>query len=135
MGTLEAPLAYSHAFGLSPVAHNNVVCVDDTHIAFPVGRHISITNAETRQSIFMMPEHFDKVQRTTALAITPNRKYLACAEVVAEDEPAQVSVFALATGKRQRMLSPPVDVNVFQWVLPSSVYNLVNVVLECTYII
>ncbi|KAJ1618791.1 quinon protein alcohol dehydrogenase-like superfamily, partial [Pavlovales sp. CCMP2436] len=111
----EPPLTFGHAFGLSPVAHNNVVCVDDTHIAFPVGRHISVTNAETRASVFLMPEHFDKVQQTTALAISPNRKYIACAELVAEDEPAQVSVFALATGKRQRILSSPVDVNVFQW--------------------
>lgn len=90
--------------------------MDDNQIAFPVGRHISITNAETRASTFLLPDHFDKVQRITALALAPNRKYLACAEVVSEEEPAQVSIFTLSTGKRTRMITPPVEINVFQWV-------------------
>ncbi|KAJ4459588.1 putative flagellar associated protein [Paratrimastix pyriformis] len=94
-----------HAFGIAPRVGDNIYFVDDDRVVYPVGRHIAILKLSTRTIQWIME---DKNRAITAMAISPDRKYLAVCETILEgDGPPQISVYDLAKRKRSRILTHP----------------------------
>eukprot|EP00002_Diphylleia_rotans_P028089 TRINITY_DN5662_c0_g1_i1.p1 TRINITY_DN5662_c0_g1~~TRINITY_DN5662_c0_g1_i1.p1 ORF type:complete len:989 (+),score=210.63 TRINITY_DN5662_c0_g1_i1:224-3190(+) len=95
----------SFAFGIQGRIRDNVFYLDEERILYPVGNHIVIFNVESREMTFL-PDS-DKVKGFIAMAVSPNRKYLAVSEKLISDPIAQVTIINLQTRKRLRSLNYP----------------------------
>eukprot|EP01112_Ceratiomyxa_fruticulosa_P006377 TRINITY_DN17176_c0_g1_i1.p1 TRINITY_DN17176_c0_g1~~TRINITY_DN17176_c0_g1_i1.p1 ORF type:complete len:270 (-),score=52.50 TRINITY_DN17176_c0_g1_i1:611-1420(-) len=99
-----AVLTPYHSFGIQGRVKDCIFYLDANHVVFPVGRFIAIANLDSKEMSFL-PEHETggKVKSVLAMALTPNKKYLALSERLL-DSHAQVSIINLSTLKRQRVL-------------------------------
>ncbi|XP_006503434.1 cilia- and flagella-associated protein 57 isoform X1 [Mus musculus] len=82
-----------HVFGLRPHVTNNVFFFDEQIIIFPSGNHCVKYNIDQKWQKFIAGS--DKSQGMLALAISPNRRYLAISETV-QEKPA-VTIYELSS--------------------------------------
>ncbi|XP_075472167.1 cilia- and flagella-associated protein 57 isoform X2 [Ascaphus truei] len=99
-------VAQSHyIFGLRPRVVNNICYFDEQTIIFPSGNNCVKYNVDQKWQKFIPGS--EKSQGMQALAISPNRRYLAISEKGLEK--ATITVYDLAAGpfKKRKVLSAP----------------------------
>ncbi|ETK90168.1 hypothetical protein L915_06001 [Phytophthora nicotianae] len=100
--TSSAPgLIHRHFFGLKGSVHNNVAFAEESVLVYPCGHNVIIYNLESKEQQFI-----HGVETTgrgiTALAVAPNKRYVAVAE---QAERAVVHIHDLNTLRRRRTLT------------------------------
>lgn len=92
-------LVHRHVFGLKSDVKSNVHFVDDHQIVYPAGHNtvLYLTDQKLQQRVFPGTEGSEGI---TALALSPNKKFLAVCERCRDK--AICSVFDLQTGKKRR---------------------------------
>ncbi|KAF4046602.1 WD domain G-beta repeat [Phytophthora infestans] len=101
--TSSAPgLIHRHFFGLKGSVHNNVAFAEESVLVYPCGHNVIIYNLESKEQQFI-----HGVETTgrgiTALAVSPNKRYVAVAE---QAERAVVHIHDLNTLRRRKTLTP-----------------------------
>ena len=91
-----------HTFGLKADVKDNVHYLDEQTVLYPAGHNVVIFNTEQKTQRFISGT--EKTEGITAIAVSPNKKYVAVAERAAEGEKALVTVFDLHTLKRRKVL-------------------------------
>ena len=88
-----------HIFGLRGDVKDNIHFVEENTIIYPVGHTVVSYNVETKVQRFTpgSPES----EGITALAVSPNKKFLAVAE---RSDKGTISVYDLQTLKRRKVL-------------------------------
>eukprot|EP01065_Artemidia_motanka_P053300 TRINITY_DN985_c0_g1_i1.p1 TRINITY_DN985_c0_g1~~TRINITY_DN985_c0_g1_i1.p1 ORF type:complete len:1217 (+),score=514.48 TRINITY_DN985_c0_g1_i1:99-3749(+) len=89
-----------HVFGVKADVKDNIHYIDDQTIAYPVGRTFVIYNQVTNTQKFIMGP--DKAEAITAMALTPNKKYIA---VAVSGESPSVEIFDTTNRKRRKVLT------------------------------
>jgi len=99
-----------HAFGIKADVKDNIHYIDDTTVAYPVGRNVVIYNTQSNIQKFI--QGAEKTDAITAMALSPNKKYLAVAE---SGENPCIAIYDTTTRKRRKVLSIP-DLNSREYV-------------------
>jgi hypothetical protein len=73
-----APLSVRHVFGLASSVRDNIHTVDESHVLYPAGNSVVIYNTELKTQKLIPGS--DRGGGITALAVSPNRKFVAVAE-------------------------------------------------------
>lgn len=100
----------SYAFGLANDVCDNVCYLDEQHVVYPAGATLVIYNTSQHTQRFIPPS--EGSTGMTAMAVSPNRRYVALAErgTAAQPEPC-ISIYDLHTLKRRKVRD-------FEWPLP-----------------
>lgn len=98
----RATVSPRHAFGIKADVKDNICYLDEQTVLYPAGSNVVLFNSEQKTQKFIPGT--EKSEGITALAVSPNRKYVAVAERAAEGEKAQVTVYDLLTLKRRKVL-------------------------------
>ena len=98
----RAVVAPRHVFGIKADVRDNTSYFDEQTVLYAAGNNVVIFNSEQKSQKFIPAT--EKSEGITALAVSPNRKYVAVAERAAEGEKAQVTVYDLHTLKRRKVL-------------------------------
>eukprot|EP00760_Papus_ankaliazontas_P029336 PhM_4_TR420/c0_g1_i1/m.15018 len=77
-----------HSFGLHADCAENVHWLDDTRLAYPVGRNLVFHNTQSNTQKFL--QGAEKIDKITAMAISPGKKFIAVAE---SGDQAQIEIF------------------------------------------
>lgn len=97
----RAQVSTRHCFGIKADVKDNVYYLDEQTVLYPAGHNIVIFNAEQKIQKFIPGT--DNTEGITAIAVSPNHKYVAVAEQAKEGEKAMVTVFDLHTLKRRKV--------------------------------
>jgi len=100
-----ATVAPRHVFGIKADVKDNTSYFDEQTVLYAAGNNVVIFNTEQKSQKFIPGT--EKSEGITALAVSPNRKYVAVAERGVEGEKAQVTVYDLHTLKRRKVRAPP----------------------------
>ena len=98
----RATVAARHAFGIKADVKDNLCYLDEQTVLYPSGHNIVVFNTEQKTQKFIPGT--EGTEGITAMAVSPNRKYVAVAERAKEGEKAQVTIFDLHTLKRRKVL-------------------------------
>ena len=96
-------LAARYSLGVQADVKDNVHFVDEQTIVFPAGANVVFLNTETKEQKFVPIA--EKAVNITALALSPNKKYVAIAEAFPSPEPPQVTILDVQTLKKRKILS------------------------------
>jgi len=100
------PLAHRHLFGLKADVKNNVHYLEEGVILYPVGHTVVIHNLDTNVQKFITGSSSStqggKPSVITALAVSPNKRYVAIGEKGAEK--AVCSIYDVRSLKRKKQL-------------------------------
>jgi len=89
-----------HVFGLKGDVANNVAFQDEQSIIYPSGSNCVLYNIETKIQKFI--SNNDKSGGMTAMALTPNKRYIAVAE---KGEKATITIYDLQTLRKKKVLT------------------------------
>ena len=112
------PRQRRHVFGAKGDVRDNVHFLDETTVLYAAGNQIVLHHVESNTQRFI-PGAPD-AEGITALALSPNRKYLAIAE---RAEKATISVLDLTTHAKRRKVLSSAEVNAkvrIAWTHPRS---------------
>jgi len=98
----RATVAPRHTFGIKADVKDNICYLDEQTVLYPAGHNVVIFNTEQKTQRFISGT--EKTEGITAIAVSPNKKYVAVAERAPEGEKALVTVFDLHTLKRRKVL-------------------------------
>lgn len=90
----------THAFGLRVGVSNSVLFRDEQTIIYPCGSNLVLYNLERRSQKFI--PGLENSNGMTAMAISPNRRYVALAEKTKECP--CIAIYDLASLKRKKIL-------------------------------
>jgi len=97
---LVASVSPSRAFGLAGDVRDNVCFLDEQTIVYPAGSTLVIYDVVTHEQRFIPGSH--GADGFTAMAVSPNRRYIAAAE---KGPSASVAIYDLHTLKKRKMLT------------------------------
>jgi len=97
-----ATVAPRHTFGIKADTKDNLCYLDEQTVIYPSGHNLVIFNTEQKTQKFIAGT--ENTEGITAMAVSPNHKYVAVAERAKEGEKAQVTIFDLHTLKRRKVL-------------------------------
>ena len=89
-----------HCFGLKPDVADNICYLDEQTIIYPSGSNCILFNIDQKSQRFIAGT--DKSTGMTALAVSPNRRYVAIAE---KGDKAVISIYDLNTLRKKKVLS------------------------------
>jgi hypothetical protein len=95
-----AALLHRHLFGIKVDAREPIWYVDDQTVLYPAGHNTVIFNLEQRIQRFLPGT--DRTEEITAVAVSPNKKFVAVAE---KSDKGVITVFDLHSLKRRRLLT------------------------------
>lgn len=101
-------ISHKHVFGLKADAKNNIHYLEENVVLYPAGHNIIIYNTDTKVQRFIHGSDMNGPQgatEITALAVSPNKRYVAVAEKGVER--ATITVFDVRTLKKRKALSTP----------------------------
>lgn len=98
-GAIVTPLL---GMGITGQGRNRIV-YDSQKLMYPMGIFCASYNQATSE-MALLPAH-DKVRSIVRIAVSGNKKYVACTENSEDSESQQVSVYSLQTQKRIRTLA------------------------------
>ena len=98
-----AQVAPRHTYGIKADVKDNCCYLDEQTVIYPSGHNIVIFNTEQKTQKFIPGT--ENTEGITAMAVSPNHKYVAVAERAKEGEKAQVTIFDLHTLKRRKVRS------------------------------
>ena len=96
-----ATVAARHTFGIKADVKDNICYLDEQTVIYPSGHNIVIFNTEQKTQKFIPGT--ENTEGITAMAVSPNHKYVAVAERAKEGEKAQVTIYDLHTQKRRKV--------------------------------
>eukprot|EP00762_Andalucia_godoyi_P001507 ANDGO_00191.mRNA.1 hypothetical protein len=108
-------ITLKHAFGASFVAKNTVHYVDEATLVHVVGRHVVIEHAHGQSAQVFISPILESCGGISAVAISPNRKFLAVAEYASASASASengpvadpvITVYDVQLPKRKKVMSP-----------------------------
>lgn len=91
-----------HIFGLQPGITGNIAHHDEQTIVYPSGANCILYNIDQKSQKFIPSS--DKSDGTTAMAVSPNRRYVAVAE---KGEKATITIYDLHSLRKRKILSSP----------------------------
>ncbi|XP_064626846.1 cilia- and flagella-associated protein 57-like [Lineus longissimus] len=91
-----------HIFGLKTGISGNIAFQDEQTIVYPSGANCILYNIDQKSQKFIPAS--EKSQGMTAMAVSPNRRYVAIAE---KGEKATITVYDLHSLRRRKVLSSP----------------------------
>ncbi|XP_063431022.1 cilia- and flagella-associated protein 57-like [Mytilus galloprovincialis] len=100
-----------HIFGLKPGVAGNVCYHDEQTIVYPSGANCVMYNIDQKTQKFILPT--EKSEGMTALAIGPNRRYVAIAE---KGEKLVINIYDLHNNRKKRSLVQPPDIKATEYV-------------------
>jgi len=89
-----------HIFGLRSGVANNIAYHDEQTIVYPSGANCILYNIDQKSQKFIPGS--DKTEGMTAMAVSPNRRYVAIAE---KGEKATITIYDLLSLKKRKILS------------------------------
>lgn len=89
-----------HCFGLKADVTNNICYLDEQTIIYPSGSNCVLFNIDQKTQRFIPGT--DKCVGMTAIAVSPNRRYVAIAE---KGEKATITIYDLHTLRKKKVLS------------------------------
>jgi WD40 repeat protein len=89
-----------HIFGLKTGISGNIAFQDEQTIVYPSGANCILYNIDQKSQKFIPAS--EKSQGMTAMAVSPNRRYVAIAE---KGEKATITVYDLHSLRRRKVLS------------------------------
>ncbi len=89
-----------HAFGIKSDVYGSLHWLDENTLTYPVGRNVVIHNVQSNSQKFFISN--EKTESITAIALSPNKKYIAIAE---SGEHPQIQIIDTNTRKRRRVLN------------------------------
>lgn len=89
-----------HCFGLKADVTNNICYLDEQTIIYPSGSNCVLFNIDQKTQRFIPGT--DKCSGMTAMAVSPNRRYVAIAE---KGEKATITIYDLHTLRKKKVLS------------------------------
>jgi len=92
-------LVHRHVFGFQSGVKGNMHFTDDTHLLYPAGHNTILYHSDHKTQMRVYPGS-EGSEGLTALALSPNRKFLAVCEKF--QERAVCYVYDVTTGKRRR---------------------------------
>uniref|UniRef100_A0A7S0VMW2 Cilia- and flagella-associated protein 57 n=1 Tax=Hemiselmis tepida TaxID=464990 RepID=A0A7S0VMW2_9CRYP len=95
-----AALLHRHLFGIKVDGREPIWYIDDQTVLYPAGHNTVIFNLEQRIQRFLPGT--DKTEEITAIAVSPNKKFVAVAE---KSDKGVITVFDLHSLKRRRLLT------------------------------
>ena len=95
-----AQLLHRHLFGIKVDGREPIWYIDDQTVLYPAGHNTVIFNLEQRIQRFLPGT--DKTEEITAVAVSPNKKFVAIAE---KSDKGVITVFDLHSLKRRRLLT------------------------------
>eukprot|EP01065_Artemidia_motanka_P053301 TRINITY_DN985_c0_g2_i1.p1 TRINITY_DN985_c0_g2~~TRINITY_DN985_c0_g2_i1.p1 ORF type:complete len:1226 (+),score=563.45 TRINITY_DN985_c0_g2_i1:55-3678(+) len=102
----ELKLLRRHAFGIKADVKDNIHFIDDSTCAYPVGRNVVIYHTQgaspPNQQRFIQGN--ERCEAITAMALSPNKRYLAVAESA---ESPTISIYDVAGGNRKKRKTLP----------------------------
>jgi WD40 repeat protein len=100
------PLTHRHMFGLKADVKNNIHFLEEGVILYPVGHTVVIHNLDTKVQRFIQGSHgsasVGKPPEITALAVSPNKRFVAIGEKGAEK--ATCTIYDIRTLKKKKTL-------------------------------
>ncbi|XP_019645355.1 PREDICTED: cilia- and flagella-associated protein 57-like [Branchiostoma belcheri] len=91
-----------HMFGMASTVANNISYVDEQTVVYPAGLQCILYNIDQKAQRFIPAS--DKSQGMTAMAVSPNRRYVAIAE---KGEKAMVTIYDLHSLRKRKVLTSP----------------------------
>lgn len=91
-----------HCFGLKADVADNICYLDEQTIIYPSGSNCILFNIDQKSQRFIPGT--DKSSGMTAMAVSPNRRYVAIAE---KGEKATITIYDLNTLRKKKVLSSP----------------------------
>ncbi|KAK3612310.1 hypothetical protein CHS0354_011028 [Potamilus streckersoni] len=91
-----------HIFGLKPGVTGNICYHDEQTIVYPAGANCILYNIDQKSQKFIPCS--DKSEGMTAIAVSPNRRYVAIAE---KGEKPQITIYDLHSLRKRKVLSSP----------------------------
>jgi hypothetical protein len=88
----------AYAFGLRDEVSDNVCYLDEHHVVYPAGSAVVIYNTEQRTQRFIHGS--EGSLGVSAMAVSPNRRYIALAE---RGETPSVTIYDLHSLKRRKV--------------------------------
>eukprot|EP00397_Hematodinium_sp_SG-2012_P003973 GEMP01003983.1.p1 GENE.GEMP01003983.1~~GEMP01003983.1.p1 ORF type:complete len:1382 (+),score=370.47 GEMP01003983.1:167-4312(+) len=98
-------LSHKHVFGLKTNVNHNVHFAEETQIIYPAGNNTILYYTDHKTQRFFPGS--DNGQGITALAISPNKRFLAAAEMSTPS--AIINIFDLVTSKKKKTLTFSAD--------------------------
>ena len=95
-----AALLHRHYFGVKGDVREPIAYVDEQTVLYPAGHNTCIFNLEQRIQRFLPGT--DKTEEITAIAVSPNKKFVAVAE---KADKGVITIFDLHSLKRRRLLT------------------------------
>ncbi|XP_071953862.1 cilia- and flagella-associated protein 57-like isoform X1 [Antedon mediterranea] len=92
-----------HVFGLKGKVNNNICYVDEQTIVYPSGANTVLYNIDQKSQKFIAGS--EKSLGTTAMCVSPNRRYIAIAEKGSEK--ATITIYDLHSLRKRKVLSSP----------------------------
>ena len=89
-----------HVFGLRADVANNVCYLDEQTIVYPSGSNCVLFNIDQKSQRFIPSS--DKGGNMTAMAVSPNRRYIALAE---KGEKPSIAIYDLHSLRKRKVLS------------------------------
>jgi len=95
-----------HSFGIHMECSQNIHWLDEARLAYPVGRNLVFHNTQSNSQKFV--QGAEKIDKITAIALSPNKKFIAVAE---SGEHPQIEIFdtnsSTNTTRRRKVLTVP----------------------------
>ena len=91
-----------HIFGLKATVAGNIAYHDEQTIVYPSGSNCILYNIDQKAQKFIPGS--DKTEGMTAMAVSPNRRYIAVAE---KGEKATITIYDLHSLRKRKILSSP----------------------------
>eukprot|EP00286_Rhodomonas_abbreviata_P019738 CAMPEP_0181309260 /NCGR_PEP_ID=MMETSP1101-20121128/11919_1 /TAXON_ID=46948 /ORGANISM="Rhodomonas abbreviata, Strain Caron Lab Isolate" /LENGTH=1189 /DNA_ID=CAMNT_0023415733 /DNA_START=168 /DNA_END=3733 /DNA_ORIENTATION=- len=95
-----AALLHRHLFGVKGDVRDPICYIDEQTVLYPAGHNTCIFNLEQRIQRFLPGT--EKTEEITAIAVSPNKKFVAVAE---KSDKGIITVFDLHSLKRRRLLT------------------------------
>lgn len=93
-----------HVFGFRVGVNGAIAYQNEQTLVYPCGSNLVMYNIDQRSQKFIAG--LEKSHRMTAMAISPNRRYVALAETTSEDKPVIV-IYDLNSMRKKKTLAAP----------------------------
>uniref|UniRef100_A0A1I8GFC8 WD_REPEATS_REGION domain-containing protein n=1 Tax=Macrostomum lignano TaxID=282301 RepID=A0A1I8GFC8_9PLAT len=98
-----AGIQLRHAFGLRTGVAGNIYFVDEQTVVYPCGNSIVLHNVDQKTQRFISLS--EKCAGITAMAVSPNRRFVAVAEAARAEEKPLIHVYDVQTTKKKKTVS------------------------------
>jgi len=100
LSTLQSVVP-THAFGIKADLRDNICYLDEQTVLYLAGSNVVVHSIDQKTQRFLAGT--EKSEGITAVAVSPNRKFVAVAERAPEGEKATCTIYDLVAFKRKKV--------------------------------